>query len=279
MDDNLYLIEDDTEFEPMGALPCPELSLLDCIENNLLTSPDTGKPLSLDSQQNILFNEAENFPLINGCPQLYPLKILEKLINGELPLKYGYGALEQYLVLSQVKQRGDVNAPTDSTSAKRTHWRFSKACEYLSGITLDIGCDRPSYSRLLLPKSCQYLGLDPYLGIGEFRLLALGEIIPVRSGVVDNVLFNTSLDHILDYMTAIEEASRVLKTNGTILINTYAWKENATLLRDTVHFHHFREFQILGALDKKFNLLDVHRYQCPKKDSHRYTLIVKAQKR
>ena len=125
----------------------------------------------------------------------------------------------------------------------------------------------------LLPPSCEYLGLDPYQG--EFRIIGLGEILPIKDNSVDAVLFNTSLDHILDYHTAIQEAHRVLRSGGCIVIATYAWLERATLLTDSVHFHHFREYELLGAIEEYFDIEDTRRFEDPKNAVHRYGLYVR----
>jgi ubiquinone/menaquinone biosynthesis C-methylase UbiE len=139
-----------------------------------------------------------------------------------------------------------------------------------------VGSDIPSHSVQLLPQACCYLGLDPYGGAGEFRIVGLGEILPVQDSSVDVVLFNTSLDHILDYHTAIEEAYRVLRPNGKIIVATYAWINKATLLTDSVHFHHFREFEILGVLEALFEVDQILRYKDPKNKKHRYGLYIQA---
>ena len=144
--------------------------------------------------------------------------------------------------------------------------------------SLDIGSDQPSHSRQLLPRDIEYIGLDPYANDGEFRLIALGEMLPIADNSIDVVSFNTSLDHILDYHTAVSEALRVLKPSGVIVIATYAWLKNATLLTDSVHFHHFREHQILGVLSENFQLHAVERYVDPKNATHRYGLYVMAKK-
>ena len=89
--------------------------------------------------------------------------------------------------------------------------------------------------------------------------------------------FNTSLDHILDYHTAIEEASRVLKPAGSIVIETNSWLERATLLTDDVHFHHFREFEIIGSLERYFKVSDIVRYEDVKHRTHLYSLFVRAE--
>jgi ubiquinone/menaquinone biosynthesis C-methylase UbiE len=87
------------------------------------------------------------------------------------------------------------------------------------------------------------------------------------------------LDHILDYHTAIDEAYRVLKPGGQVVIATYAWLERASLLTDSVHFHHFREFEVFGALERHFKIVDVIRYEDPKHATHRYGLYVMAERR
>ena len=129
-----------------------------------------------------------------------------------------------------------------------------------------------------LPKRCKYIGLDPYAGQREFRLIGLGECLPINTGTIDAVTFNTSLDHILDYHTAIDEAHRVLKQRGTLIIASYAWVNQATLLTDEVHFHHFRENQIRAALHGLFEITKVKRYEDPKNAEHRYGLYISATK-
>jgi SAM-dependent methyltransferase len=217
-----------------------------------------------------------NYEMVSGSPLLYPKEITDACRNGSIPLTYQTHALSQYVLLSQIKQTGEINAPLDSSPAPKHQFRFKEFCKELSGLVLDVGSDKPSHSMQLLPSKCEYLGLDPYAGGGEFRVIGLGEILPIRDASVDAELFNTSLDHILDYLTAIEEAHRVLKPGGNVVIGTYSWLEKATLLTDSVHFHYFREFEILGTLERLFELADVRRYEDPKHAIHRYGLYVRA---
>jgi hypothetical protein len=46
-----------------------------------------------------------------------------------------------------------------------------------------------------------------------------------------------------------------------------------------VHFHHFREFELFGALENLFSISDVKRYEDPKHASYRYGLYISATKR
>ena len=92
-------------------------------------------------------------------------------------------------------------------------------------------------------------------------------------------MFNASLDHILDYYEAISEAFRVLKKKGSLYLSSYVWKEKATLLTDIVHFHHFRENQLIGCIEELFVIKKILRYECPKNNSHRYQIFLRAERK
>lgn len=273
------LIRDETQFLPSGAAANIALSLAECIDRRLLISPDSKKELGKSENEDCLTDGTSSYATTYGCPVLYPKEISDAWQNGALPFVTPVTALQQYVLLSQIKQVGEINAPLDSVPARKHQYRFKDFCKQLSGLVLDVGSDKPSHSMQLLSDSCEYLGLDPYAGHGEFRVIGLGEILPIRDSSLDAVLFNTSLDHILDYHTAIEEACRVLKPGGRVVIATYAWLERASLLTDSVHFHHFREFEIFGALEKQFEIEDVRRYEDPKHATHRYGLYVMGAKK
>jgi len=275
----LVLIKDEAQFVPSGATEVTCLTIIQCLERKLLISPDSKRELGESSGGNSLTDGVSYYGTKYGCPELYPKEITDAWRNSALPMDYPDSALKQYALLSQIKQSGEINASLDSVPARKHQHRFKDFCKGLSGLVLDIGSDRPSHSMQLLPFGCEYLGLDPYAGHGEFRIIGLGEILPIRDSSVDAVLFNTSLEHILDYHTAIEEAHRVLKVGGRVVIATYAWLERASLLTDSVLFHHFREFEILGALESFFEIEEIHRYEDPKHDTHRYGFYVMAQRR
>lgn len=275
MNNSHELIKDETQFEPGDPGANISISLAQCLDRQILISPDSKKILVAEAPDS-LTDGLTNYAMVSGSPLLYPKEITKGWQDGAIPLTYQTSALNKYVLLSQIKQTGEINAPLDSGPARKHQYRFKEFCKDLSGLVLDVGSDKPSHSTQLLPSECGYLGLDPYAGGGEFRVIGLGEILPIRDASVDAVLFNTSLDHILDYHTAIEEAHRVLKPGGCVVIATYAWLEKATLLTDSVHFHHFREFEILGSLGRLFKLADVRRYEDPKHAAHRYGLYVRA---
>jgi len=278
MNNRHELIKDEIQFEPQ-SISATTISLSQCLGRRLLISPDSKKGLIPIDGKDALTDGLSEYPTISDSPLLYPSELTDAWQDGALPLAYCSSALNQYALLSQIKQAGEINAPLDSVPARKHQHRFKEFCEELSGLVLDVGSDRPSHSSQLLSSACEYLGLDPYAGQGEFRVIGLGEILPIRDQSVDAVLFNTSLDHILDYHTAIEEAHRVLKPDGKVVIATYAWIERATLLSDSVHFHHFREYEIIGALESHFDIEGIRRYEDPKNATHRYGLYVMGVKR
>lgn len=280
------LIKDESQFLPSEVSAVSSLSLAECLERRLLIGPDTKKELVASKEGDFLeggFNSEDktvSYAIKHGCPVLYPKEISDLgRRDGGLPLNYPASSLQQYALLSQIKQSGEINAPLDSIPARKHQFRFREFCKRLTGLVLDVGSDKPSHSMQLLPSGCEYIGLDPYAGHGEFRVIGLGEILPISDSSVDAVLFNTSLDHILDYHTAIEESHRVLTPGGRVVIATYAWLERATLITDSVHFHHFREFEITGALENRFYIEKVRRYEDPKHETHRYGLYVMGKRR
>lgn len=276
----LNLIRDENQFKPHEHNHAQSLSLSQCLKRRLLISPNNGNELSLVVQDNIEFlsDGRHDYQFLSGSPILYPNEVTSAWQQGTLPLEYQQNALNQYVLLSQIKQSGEINAPLTSLPARKHQWRYQEFCNNLEGLVLDIGSDKPSHSIQLLPPKCEYIGLDPYAGQGEYRLIGLGEILPLADESIDAVTFNTSLDHILDYHTAIDEAYRVLKPSGKVVIATYAWLERATLLTDSVHFHHFREYEILGVLTDYFKIEKIKRYEDPKHATHRYGLYVMGMK-
>jgi SAM-dependent methyltransferase len=91
----------------------------------------------------------------------------------------------------------------------------------LSDFILDIGCgpqkERPQYATTKL--SSDYVGLDPLLGHQprEFPFIhGIGEALPFPRDTFDNVIFCSSLDHMLNFKLSLEEAVRILKPGGKI---------------------------------------------------------------
>ena len=277
------------------------LTLKEILTLNILANPETKKQLlainvpkanTKNLEQDLGIDWALTcgefiFPvLFNGgghSPVLYPSK-LQKYYDLPIPLELSREPFFQYFLLGEIKNLSEQsNAPINSVPAKRHRFRYKEFTNSLplanNSILLDIGSDIPSQSSVLYPDDMLFIGLDPKQTVGEFKILGFAELLPFLNESVDAVAFNTSLDHVLDYHLAIEEAWRVLKPNGFIIISTYAWVNRASLLNDNLHFHHFREFEIVGVLKKGFDIVSIKRYEDPKEDTHRYGLYVMGKKK
>ncbi len=243
-----------------------------------LMSPDSGKPLHLHEEQ--LSDGAENnYPFRGTVPLLLPTALLEHFSDRLMvPASANRNAFMQYFLLSSIKQSGEINAPSTEEHYRRHLYRAQEFLTECKGLVLDVGCDCPEIGASLFPKGVSYVGLDPFCqNINKFRLVGVGEFLPLQDASFDNVFFNTSLDHILDWHRAIDEARRVLRPGGSLYISSLVWTQKAELFSDSVHFHHFREYEILQGL-QGFSLERTKRYDY-KGDQHRYGLYLQAVKK
>src|SRR5450759_987052 len=107
-----------------------------------------------------------------------------------------------------------------SVTARPDADAFAEFCDF-AGTVLDVGCgtqELPTYADV---KSCRFIGIDPLAGAPErsFEFVqGLGEFLPFRSDCFDQVLFATSLDHMLVPRRALAEARRVLRPGGAVNI-------------------------------------------------------------
>lgn len=242
-----------------------------------LVSPDSGGGLHLHEDQSSLTDGRHRYPVVDGAPVLYPASITEAFLGDGLPLTYYDDPKLQYFLLSQIKQRGEINAAASNVHYQRHLFRMDQFLKACRGIVLDVGCDDVNISAALFHQDCKYIGLDPFSNSkSNFRVIGVGEFLPFRDESVDSVIFNTSLDHILDYQLALDEARRVLKPNGNLYIATLVWTANTSLLNDLVHFHHFRDYEIMGGI-KGMHIETAERYHY-KEDEFRHGLYIHAKK-
>lgn len=261
-----------------GVLGAPLLALDDVLP--LLASPDTGQPLELNADQTALVNAGESFPVWTGVPVLYP-RVAHPFVNSHgvaIPFRRYDDPILQYLLISSIKQNhGFPNTEHSNVWYRRHMYRARELLRSCAGIALDIGCEDPTISRLMFPESVRYIGLDPLPSdSSRFRLVGLSEFLPFRAASLDAVSFMTSLDHVLDYHRAIDEATRVLKPGGSLYVASLIWRQRAELLGDHYHFHHFREYELYGALSG-YRIVEEHWYTW-KDDRHRFGVYLRAAK-
>jgi hypothetical protein len=274
------LMEDERWLDPL-LIPESDRGKLLSLDQVLpmLVSPDTKVRLSRSADGRWLEAPGERFPIIDGLPLLYPARVQPHAQKGQLEIPPGGDdPLAKYLYISGLKH---FNEPTNSEHTdinylKHVH-RARELLSDASGTVLDIGCDDPEISRGLFPSCVSYVGLEPtYADRSQFRIIGIAEFLPFRDETFDNVAVLTSLDHILDYHTAIDEARRVLRPGGTLFLATLVWVANAQLFNDHIHFHHFRDFEIKGVL-RDFTITSLRRYTW-KGNSHRFVWYLSATK-
>jgi Methyltransferase domain len=216
----------------------------------------------------------------HGRPLLFPQVINDRVAGDEIQITLAdvSDPALQYIYLNMVKNAGgEHNSPaTDEWFWRHLH-RAQKMLVGAKGLILDVGCDNPTLSRQLFPAGVQYVGLDPGLGPrSEPCLVGMAEFLPFRSQTLDGVAFLTSLDHVLDYQAALDEAHRVLKPGGQLFLATLIWTQRAELINDNIHFHHFRQYEIEGAL-AAFRIDQITRHVW-KGDDHRFGAYLMATK-
>ena len=101
--------------------------------------------------------------------------------------------------------------------------QFAEFCRFRGSI-LDIGVGPqrvPTHIEYSEDTTVFFVGIDPLRG-GQPREFAfvqgLGEYLPFRPSLFDQILFVTSLDHFIDPYRPLEEARRVLKPDGELCI-------------------------------------------------------------
>lgn len=247
-----------------------------------LASPDSSAALQWAADGEHLIDGMSNcYPFRGELPLLIPSRLQEFFSDHiGIPSDKVSDAFMQYFFLSSIKQSGvvgEINAAADDVHYQRHLYRMKDFLRPARGLVLDVGCDDPLLGAGLLPESVKYVGLDPFCRRpAPFRVIGFGEYLPFRDALFDSVMFNTSLDHILDWRRAISEACRVLVPGGCLYISTLVWTDCADLVTDAVHFHHFRDYEIFGAL-REWEIVDQRRYDY-KGASHRHGLYVSARK-
>ena len=92
----------------------------------------------------------------------------------------------------------------------------------VSGRVLDIGCGPQSIPAYWTsPQDGELVGIDPLLGREEHSfpfVQGIGEYLPFRDEVFDQVLIASSLDHALRPRQVLQEARRVLKPTGHLVL-------------------------------------------------------------
>lgn len=99
---------------------------------------------------------------------------------------------------------------------------FSRFCKF-DGLVLDIGCGPQAWPAYFTfhTDNTRFVGIDPLVGESPANYLqfrSLGEFLPFKNHVFDQIVIATSLDHVIDPVPVLKEALRVCRQDGDINI-------------------------------------------------------------
>jgi SAM-dependent methyltransferase len=123
---------------------------------------------------------------------------------------------------------------SSSPGTKWAFWRFNwlvnhkviRAAErtrpYVHGVLLDVGCGSMRARQWFEGRITRYLGVDlaasRYLGDEPLTAFARGEALPFRDASMDTVLGMSMLTYFPEPQRMIDEAYRVLRPGGTLIL-------------------------------------------------------------
>jgi SAM-dependent methyltransferase len=128
----------------------------------------------------------------------------------------------------QLQQNGEVAYPNDpehnlGVNARADYIDFGDFCDF-RGLVLDIGSGpqrMPTHFKYCGRPGATFFGIDPLVGEQprDYHFVhGLGEYLPFRGNLFDQVLFVTSLDHFINPVEALVEAGRVIRDDGEICV-------------------------------------------------------------
>lgn len=163
----------------------------------------------------------------------------------------------------QLQDNGMVsynNSPAENLGVGRRadFLEFAEFCAFYGNV-LDVGVGPqkcPTHIEFCTNKDVFFIGIDPLIG-DQPRNFAfvrgLGEFLPFRGDLFDQVLFVTSLDHFVDPKPALLEAQRVILDSGEICVwfgekdigspkpvKSHQWYEDLTIPNGAQDKFHFR---------------------------------------
>lgn len=153
---------------------------------------------------------------------------------------------------------------------EREDFRLFADWSRFHGNVLDVGVGPqriPSHMAYAAGSGATFFGIDPLRGEQPRAygfVQGLGEYLPFRDGLFDQVLFVTSLDHFVDPRVPLREARRVVKPGGEICVwlgekdrnapkpaRSHAWYESLQVpegAEDRFHMKRFTHGEFLGMV-------------------------------
>ena len=185
---------------------------------DLLVCPVTHRSLRWEQHDSCEFLVANDrrYPIVNGVPNMVPTPPPQQLI-------------QQWETWQQLQRQGaatyemapQLNLANGEDDEPVKFAGFLQA----NGLTLDVGCGPQAMKPAYISDAAEldYIGMDPLPGHQPKTfpfIQGIGEALPFPDASFDNIIFHSSLDHMLDFRIALREAQRILKTGGQVIIST-----------------------------------------------------------
>ncbi|MBA3664216.1 MAG: class I SAM-dependent methyltransferase [Bacteroidetes bacterium] len=150
------------------------------------------------------------------------------------------------------------HSPTNNLGVgpRKDFMQFAEFCNF-TGMVLDVGVGpqkAPTHIEFNTKAGVTFVGLDPLAGEQprDFTFVqGLGEYLPFKDQLFDQVLFVTSLDHFIDPVIALQEAKRVVKNNGSVCVWLGEKDKNAP--RPSVSPEWYKALQIPEGAEDPFH--------------------------
>jgi SAM-dependent methyltransferase len=178
-----------------------------------LADPVDGSPLSL-LEDRLISPSGRAYAVCRGAPQL--LADMQTLAG-----YFGARNLAAWRLLQEEAERSyrtrtEGHFSTETVAVALDYGAFVASLP--AGEVLDIGCGklaRPAY----MAGAHRFFGIDP-MALEAARSFdfarAYADFLPFRSGAFDHAIFASSIDHAINPLRALEEASRVVRPGGTV---------------------------------------------------------------
>jgi len=96
---------------------------------------------------------------------------------------------------------------------------MESAAGYARGVLVDVGCGQKPYREIFTPYVTTYVGLDiDTENAKSVDVCANSLQLPVKSGAVDTVLSNQTIEHVTRPEALVAEVSRVLRPGGVFIL-------------------------------------------------------------
>jgi ubiquinone/menaquinone biosynthesis C-methylase UbiE len=189
-----------------------EVANKNAITAEALACPLCNKPLDL----NILKCDScgQTYKTVNGVFDFTPIpppKLIEQLWGTWVELqKNGEKAYNEW---------AEASLSIGLTDVEKAFGKYA----LLQGNVLDVGCGPQAYPGYAFEEKTKInlYGIDPLRGVEkrDFNfVVGLGEYLPFKDFYFDRVIFGTSLDHLFNPVKCLQEARRVLKDTGKVVI-------------------------------------------------------------